>query len=597
MNKVDEKGIIYVEQPRVPTLSLALSLFSLLLISLGAISIFALQKPVAETQTVTSQAAVSNAPVEISATQSPATLYDHQTNVIDLNVNTKGIQTTGVTTVFAIATDATDSINVQVIGASNLKSTSQEVQKTTSGFLVKVVTVPTGTAPFSSTKAVPFLEISFNPHSSGSFNIVWDQVYSHVYLSSNVHQEELRFINPMSFVIASNPSANNTTQVISNRACNQGCASNSQCQTGLMCFDNRCRRPGNPDSTSCSNVTKITYTGIVKSCNVACNSNKECDVNMRCFNGACRLATNPSSSSCTPDTVPVITSAYPSPTPTATPNPLAGEKGEEVAMPISTSSATATNSGTTAGFVWPSPTPFISTTPTPAAVYQTEVPTDIQASQNPLQAFLDKLRASSTGTGVSFPIIAVGAGALLLVIALLLLIRRSTRSPKAALPPVAPADSRAAAATQEEQTLEQRISQLKSQQAEPVAKSEVKSAAQSQPVQVKQAPPAAQVAPATTETHSESFKPVIPTTAPHTGSLNSASLDKVKQEVKPTQEAYTDPGDVSVPPTALTLQAAPVPQNPQSSISSNTMMQRIKDKGLNPTPNRIPNPTDSNPQK
>lgn len=515
MNKVDEKGIIYVDQPRVPTVSLVISLFSLLLISLGAVSIFALQKPVAETQQVTSQAAVQSGPVTISSSQSPSTFYNSQANTVDLNINTKGLQTTGVTSVFTVVTDTSDSLNVEVLSSSNLRSTSQEVQKTTTGFIVKVVAVPAGTGPFSSTTALPFLRLTFNPHGTGSFNIIWDQVYSHVYLTSNNSTEELGFAPQMSFVIANNPSATANTAVVNQRACNQECANNAQCKTGLMCFDNRCRQPGNPDSTVCANVTQITYNGLVKSCNVACTSNKQCDINLRCYNGTCRLASNPSSSSCTPSTVPVITSTYPS-VPAATPNPLAGEKGEVIVVPTATPSASP--------FVWPTPSPITQVKPTPAAVYQTEVPTDIQSSSNPLTNFLNQLRAQSSASSLSFPIIAVIAGVVLLIVALLLLIRRSTRPPKVSLPPAAPLNPRPAST--EEQSLEKRIAQLKSQEAVPAA-----------------------------------------------------------------------PDDVVVPPTSLTLQSAPVPQFPQSSENSNTMMQRIKEKGLNPDPSKLPNPTDSDQKK
>lgn len=573
---VDEKGIIYLEQPRVPAISLVISLFSLLLISLGAFSILALQQPLNQTQNTISKASVQNGPVVLGTQQSPAQFLTKQNNSVIITANTKGYQTQGVVAIFNVITSTTDSLNVQVISNSNLKATTQEIQKTTNGFLVKVVAEPAGSAPFATTTAVPFLNITFDPTNSGAFNLAFDQVYSHVYLA-NSRQEVLGVVPLMNFNVAdSGTTANNScnkscstnrdcpanlfcysngqcrsatdptsstcpiTTVTADRVCNQDCSNSAQCQNGLSCFNNRCRVPGNPDSTVCSTVTQVVYTNIVKACNQSCNANKDCAVNLRCYSGVCRLATNTSSLSCTPSNVPIITSAYP-----ANANLLVGTKGEEIVLPSASPSATAlTKPATTSAtvksvpFVWPSPVPVVIVSPAPKVTPQPVATSD---STNPLANFLAKLRASSN-SGISFPLIAVVAGVVLLIIALMFLLKKK---PTALKPPATtqtngmPQQPKPAAPAV--QTLEERIAQLKAAQPSPTA-----SLAPAAPTPAVAAP----VAPVVTKP-----EPTAPVTAPASD-------------------------EITVPPSALSLQAAPVPANPISSVSSSTMMQRLKDKGL-----------------
>lgn len=114
------------------------------------------------------------------------------------------------------------------------------------------------------------------------------------------------------------------------RSCNQYCANNNDCGTGLTCFWNRCREPKNLDSSSCevktvatktiyssgatkggTNVNSYTdasgktvllpseaYDLTTSSCNQGCNNNRDCEADMRCYKGKCRLAENPEEIAC-----------------------------------------------------------------------------------------------------------------------------------------------------------------------------------------------------------------------------------------------------------------------------------------------------------
>jgi hypothetical protein len=114
------------------------------------------------------------------------------------------------------------------------------------------------------------------------------------------------------------------------RSCNQYCANNNDCGTGLTCFWNRCREPKNLDSSSCevktvatktiynsgttkggTNVNSYTdasgktmllpseaYDLTTSSCNQGCNNNRDCEADMRCYKGKCRLADNPEEIAC-----------------------------------------------------------------------------------------------------------------------------------------------------------------------------------------------------------------------------------------------------------------------------------------------------------
>ncbi len=650
-HKVDEKGIIYVEQPHLPTLSLVISVFSLALISLGSLSIFALQKPLNEAQNTVSKASVNNGPVLITANQAPTPLYSNQLDTIDLNINTQGYQTQGVTAIFNVTTNVTDGLNVEPLTSANLKATSQEVQRTDSGFLIKVVAVPAGTGPFSSTTSIPFLRLTFTPHSTGNFQIDFDQVYSHVYLNGSNNKEELGMVPQMNFSVvtntalgsscnqacgknsdcavnlgcfngvcrsASNPSSTNCNVTIAtDKTCYQTCSTSAQCLTGLACFNNRCVNPQNPDSSVCAGITQITYNTVISSCNQNCSSNKDCAVNLRCYQGTCRLATNPSSLSCTPSDISTVTSIY-SPATSVTGAAPVGSKG--YVNPAASTSATtktvaagktATSSGTlltNTPFSWPTPVPVVTATPAPAPVYQTAVPPTSDSS-NFFSDFLNKLRNQSSSANISFPLIAVIAGIVLLIMALLLLITKRKQTTSPATKPGVPSNPRPS--TPEEKSLEQRIAELKAAQkpAAPTFATTTPISAVNTPVSNVATLPTntlTQVQPTQPPTLSQPVPTVAPNqpiARPITLAVTQPVVQPIVAPVAPTvsqapaqpkpapatiqntnsapiQTQTSTEASVTLPPSSLTLQSAPIPANPVSSVSSSTMMQRLREKGV-----------------
>jgi hypothetical protein len=143
--------------------------------------------------------------------------------------------------------------------------------------------------------------------------------------SENVCRNES---NPNNSLCLTTPGIQST-----DRSCNQYCANNNECGSGLTCFWNRCRDAKNLDSSSCQVKTVATKTSTGNStttankggtnvnsytdssgktvllpseaydlttngCNQGCNNNRDCGADMRCYKGKCRLADNPEEISC-----------------------------------------------------------------------------------------------------------------------------------------------------------------------------------------------------------------------------------------------------------------------------------------------------------
>jgi hypothetical protein len=222
--------------------------------------------------------------------------------------------------------------------------------------------------------------------------------------------------------------------------CNKYCADSSECQTGFTCFYNQCRRPDNPDNSSCAVPSTTIASSIAASCNKGCNSNKDCAVNLRCYQGACRLATNPSSLTCAAATAGVISKG--------TGTRLAGEKGEVIPVPTG------------------SPTPTVSpvssprTSIAPAATPVGQQPT---TEEQPLPSFLTNLISSWQARGISLPLVAVGAGIVLFILALIFAILGRTKNRP---PMVVPARKEPPKSAYEDD-LQRKINSLKTQAEQP----------------------------------------------------------------------------------------------------------------------------------
>ncbi len=195
------------------------------------------------------------------------------------------------------------------------------------------------------------------------------------------------------------------TQTGLQRTCNQYCADSRECAAGYTCFYNKCRRPDNPDSVSCSAPSSSVTTAIAKACNVGCNVNKDCAVNLRCYQGYCRLATNPSSLSCSAATARVITSGSSS----------KGEKGEEISMP--------SESPNSSSFLEPSTQPTVSVAPSASPLLSART-----GSSSSTDSFFAKFLAGLQARGISVPVVAVVVGLILFLLALLFAILGQTNN-------------------------------------------------------------------------------------------------------------------------------------------------------------------------
>jgi cell division septation protein DedD len=213
--------------------------------------------------------------------------------------------------------------------------------------------------------------------------------------------------------------------------CNQYCADSRECNAGFTCFYNRCRRPDNPDSSTCSAPSQTVTTAINKSCNVGCTSNKECAINLRCYQGACRLATNPSSFTCSAATAGVITKGS------------QGTKGEQLASPTATPTSSPKPGASASVSPRPSGSPATSASLTASSSPSV---TDRNTEDGSGKTLFGDIIANLQARGISLPIVAVGIGILLFILALIfaVLSRVNNEPPKVVnvrkTPPKTPAE-------------------------------------------------------------------------------------------------------------------------------------------------------------
>jgi len=302
---------------------------------------------------------------------------------------------------------------------NNLKSSEINLSPVTSAFVVN----GQGSSYVSDTMAYSLI----SNHADGAGNTV-ETVFSTLPTntlritvdSTNTYSETNEGNNIYYYTFTASAGSNTspppTTSGL-NRTCNEYCADSRECAANYTCFYNKCRRPNNPDSGSCSVPTVTVISAIVKSCNAACSSNIDCAVNLRCYQGSCRLATNPSSLSCSATTAAVIT--------TGSGTSLVGEKGEEIPF----SSVLPSSTPGPLSSIRPSASPFASVkpgaTPSPTAgIHDTD---STPRTQSFWSAFLTRLQER----GISLPLIAVALGLILFVLALLfaILSRLGRREP------------------------------------------------------------------------------------------------------------------------------------------------------------------------
>jgi hypothetical protein len=108
-------------------------------------------------------------------------------------------------------------------------------------------------------------------------------------------------------------------------SCNGTCGSNTNCSSGLFCYNGYCENPSCPSDTTCTCATATpTPTATATAtpapqCNDTCSQNSDCPSSMTCLIASGETTGNCRNTSCTDQT----NCTCPTTTPTATPTPTA----------------------------------------------------------------------------------------------------------------------------------------------------------------------------------------------------------------------------------------------------------------------------------
>ncbi len=296
------------------------------------------------------------------------------------------------------------------------------------------------------------------------------------------------------------------------RTCNEYCADSRECAANYTCFFNRCRRPDNPDSSTCVAATATVTTTIANSCNTTCDENRDCAVNLRCYQGVCRLATNLSSLSCSPATAGVISNGSGT-----------GLKGDDTPQPTVSPRPSLS----------PSTSPVSSVSPTSSPSIYDLRPEDATGS-----SLISRFLSGMQERGISVPVIAVVIGLLLFVLALIFAVLGRTNN----RPPMVVTTRKEPPKTVFEDDLQKKINALKSKPvAEPVQPAAI---APMTPEETTPKPPTVQTPPVT----------VKPETASETPESNaSAMMSRLRErgvlDNKPgtSSQAESTPPETTVP--------------------------------------------------
>jgi hypothetical protein len=175
----------------------------------------------------------------------------------------------------------------------------------------------------------------------------------------------------------------------SKKTCNQNCATDTECQSGMQCYKGACRAPANLEDSACTSLT--SNQGLNRSCNDYCADSTECSSSYTCYFNRCRNPLNTGSDSCANPTSPTpapvkrtaTTTTTKKITPTPTPNTVVVLPNGAVltidGQQVNPDGSMANPTPTPSEDLFPSPsilpnvsspTPTPTPTPTPAAVVQ-----------------------------------------------------------------------------------------------------------------------------------------------------------------------------------------------------------------------------------
>lgn len=285
--------------------------------------------------------------VEIVLVPSTTPLETNTLSTIFVRVNTKGEAIDGIQVVFDLLTQVTTDVSIRVKEGSGLKWAWDRVDGVQGGKKISFAAITSDPyRPFSSTSPVDVAEISFVAKNPGSLAMVFDGFMT----KANKHQQLRNVLKPIiiqeyqvrvapsptpiptpvvsqprtttPIVASPTPAVSSSTKgqvgttssVIANVAitstgvggnvqtvelgqCGATCQYSSQCGSGFLCYEGKCRLSTNLTSAACQDMSVRS-----KICNDTCTQTNECQIGLTCFNGQCRDADNPQSQTCQSDT-------------------------------------------------------------------------------------------------------------------------------------------------------------------------------------------------------------------------------------------------------------------------------------------------------
>lgn len=302
--------------PRRKAISRYLPLFLVagifILLFLGTvISVWLTQR----TQELRQQASVEAGLVRINLVTEPAELKEGVPSKVHFFVDTQQLQVDGVQLFFTVdmpSLPPANEVSLTIDEQTGLKLGASKIETVSGKLQVQFISISGETAqPFSSTGFVKFATLEFTPASQGQLKIEFDNTRSKstVYQSDPVRDELATIttftktitaaqdatITPTNTPVAAQPTATPGGGGNIGKSCNESCQNNAECGVNLFCYQNNCRSPNNPTSTSCSGQAD---QGIARRCNEYCADSRECQTGLTCYYNRCRHPQNVTNQLC-----------------------------------------------------------------------------------------------------------------------------------------------------------------------------------------------------------------------------------------------------------------------------------------------------------
>ncbi len=280
--------------------------------------------------------------VEIVLVPSTTPLQTNNLSTIFVRVDTKGEEIDGVQVVFDLLTQVSNDFTIRVNESTGLKWAWDRVEGIQGGKKVSFAAITSDPyKPFKSNSPVDVAEITFVAKNPGSLAMVFDGFMT----KANKHQQLRNVLKPIivqeyQIRVAPSPTpvatpkavtttgtggttttstkgqqptptptpttvtanvAVNTTgvggaQTVDRGQCNEACQYSSQCDSGFLCYESKCRLSTNLTSSTCQDIGTRS-----KICNEVCTQSNECQLGLTCHGGQCRSTGNPQSETCQSD--------------------------------------------------------------------------------------------------------------------------------------------------------------------------------------------------------------------------------------------------------------------------------------------------------